>query len=467
MWPPAATPLESTVAIPSSVLLDLHEARPERYPVLLESVGGGGSLGRYDVLLALPEVQLQKHGDGRLTLDDNELPGTGFLDALDAWWRDERQSSSGAGGIFSGGWFLYLAYELAGEIEPRLELHRSSRPQALAWRVRGALVRDRETGLACFCAEDGSGLRLRREASEDIAALPAAGRGPRAGAAGGTVPRALVEDLREEDPAIFLAGVQQALAAIGRGDVYQVNLSRAWSARLRGEATEVDLYRRLRVANPAPFAGIARLPGFAVLSSSPERLLRVADGMASTRPIAGTRPRGQDAESDASLKAELWLNEKERAEHIMLVDLERNDLGRVCKAGTVRVDELMTIETYAHVHHIVSNVRGELRPEVTPGEAIAAVFPGGTITGCPKVRCMELLAQLEPQPRDAYTGSMGYLGLDGSLDLNILIRTLMVSAGLATFRTGGGIVADSRPGPELEETRAKARGLLAALEQAP
>jgi anthranilate synthase component 1 len=328
-------------------------------------------------------------------------------------------------------------------------------------------VRDRDTGLLWFSAEDGCESRLRRQASEDIASLPGSGDQAQALAAGAAAPRVLVEDLREEDPAVFLAGVQQALAAIGRGDVYQVNLSRAWSARLRSDVTEIDLYRRLRVANPAPFAGIARLPGFSVLSSSPERLLRISDGFASTRPIAGTRPRGQDAESDASLKAELRLNEKERAEHIMLVDLERNDLGRVCKAGTVRVDELMTIETYAHVHHIVSNVRGELRSEVTPGEAIAAVFPGGTITGCPKVRCMELLADLEPAPRDAYTGSMGYLGRDGSLDLNILIRTLMVSAGQATFRTGGGIVADSRPGPELEETRAKARGLLAALEEAP
>jgi anthranilate synthase component 1 len=467
MWLPAATPLQSTAATPLSVLLDLHEARPERYPVLLESVGGGESLGRYDVLLALPEVQLLKHGDGRLTLDGRELPGKGFLDALDDWWHDERKPATGAGGIFSGGWFLYLAYELAGEIEPRLVLHRSRHPQALAWRFRGALVRDRDTGLLWFSAEDGCESRLRRQASEDIASLPGRGDQAQALAAGAAAPRVLVEDLREEDPAVFLAGVQQALAAIGRGDVYQVNLSRAWSARLRSDVTEIDLYRRLRVANPAPFAGIARLPGFSVLSSSPERLLRISDGFASTRPIAGTRPRGQDAESDASLKAELRLNEKERAEHIMLVDLERNDLGRVCKAGTVRVDELMTIETYAHVHHIVSNVRGELRSEVTPGEAIAAVFPGGTITGCPKVRCMELLADLEPAPRDAYTGSMGYLGRDGSLDLNILIRTLMVSAGQATFRTGGGIVADSRPGPELEETRAKARGLLAALEEAP
>jgi anthranilate synthase component I len=157
------------------------------------------------------------------------------------------------------------------------------------------------------------------------------------------------------------------------------------------------------------------------------------------------------------------LNEKERAEHIMLVDLERNDLGRICKAGTVVVDEYMTIETYATVHHIVSNVRGDLRDDVTPGRAIAAVFPGGTITGCPKVRCMEILADLEREPRDAYTGSLGYLGIDGSMDLNILIRTLTVRGGEIGFRTGAGIVADSDPEAELMETRAKARGVLRAL----
>ena len=170
-----------------------------------------------------------------------------------------------------------------------------------------------------------------------------------------------------------------------------------------------------------------------------------------------------DMLSDDALKRELRLNEKERAEHVMLVDLERNDLGRICRAGTVAVDEFMTIESYAHVHHIVSNVTGMLMPEVTAGQAIRAVFPGGTITGCPKVRCMQLLAEFEQEPRDAYTGSIGYLDRDGSLDLNILIRTLTVADGRVEFRTGGGIVADSQPEAELAETRAKARGLLRAL----
>jgi anthranilate synthase component 1 len=270
-------------------------------------------------------------------------------------------------------------------------------------------------------------------------------------------------ELAEDEPQHFLDGVDTVLEAIARGDVYQANLSRGWRGRLPEGVSAAGLYRRLRTTNPGPFSASARLPGFTLLSSSPERLLRIEGSTASTRPIAGTRPRGSTIASDASLRSELRLNEKERAEHVMLVDLERNDLGRICRGGTVHVDEFMTIESYATVHHIVSNVRGELREGVTPGAAIAAVFPGGTITGCPKVRCMELLAELENSPRDAYTGSIGYLRRDGGLDLNILIRTIVLKDGMIEFRTGAGIVADSIPAAELAETRAKARGLLRAL----
>jgi anthranilate synthase component 1 len=273
----------------------------------------------------------------------------------------------------------------------------------------------------------------------------------------------ITDEITEQAPATFTDGVSAALEAIARGDVYQANLSRPWQATLAPTTTHADLYRALRLANPAPFAGSAQLGEFAVLSSSPERLIQIVGDEVSTRPIAGTRPRGRDAAADAQLVQELQLNEKERAEHVMLVDLERNDLGRICRAGTVHVDEYMTIETYATVHHIVSNVSGELRDGVTPGQAIAAVFPGGTITGCPKVRCMQLLAEFERTPRDAYTGSMGYLGTDGTLDLNILIRTLLVHGSQIEFRTGAGIVADSLPDAELAETRAKARGMLRAL----
>jgi anthranilate synthase component 1 len=185
--------------------------------------------------------------------------------------------------------------------------------------------------------------------------------------------------------------------------------------------------------------------------------------VAATRPIAGTRPRSDNQQLDEKLLQELINDPKERAEHVMLIDLERNDLGRICEAGSVEVDEMMIVESYAHVHHIVSNIRGRLRADTTPGEGIAAVFPGGTITGCPKVRCMEIISELETGPRGAYTGSFGYLNRDGSMDLNILIRTMVISDNTITFRAGSGIVADSQPDAELQETRAKAKGLIRAL----
>jgi anthranilate synthase component 1 len=226
----------------------------------------------------------------------------------------------------------------------------------------------------------------------------------------------------------------------------------------------VAIYRRLRRSNPSPFAALLRRGNFALLSSSPERLLSIRGNTVATRPIAGTRPRGATPEADARLVRSLLDNEKERAEHVMLIDLERNDLGRVCIGGSVRVDEYMTVETYAHVHHIVSNVSGLKRSDVTPIGVIRALFPGGTITGCPKIRCMEIIAELERAGRGAYTGSLGYLNLDGSCDLNILIRTMTAERASLKFRAGAGIVADSRPEQELAETRAKAKGLVRALD---
>ena len=277
------------------------------------------------------------------------------------------------------------------------------------------------------------------------------------------LPEASVIAVREEEPANFTDAVVRAKDYIAAGDVYQANLSREWSAEVTARTNASDIYAALCNSNPGPFAGMARWDDIEIISSSPERLLSVRDGRASTRPIAGTRPRSLDASTDDNLSAELFAHPKERAEHVMLIDLERNDLGRVCEAGTVEVDELMVLESYAHVHHIVSNVQGQLRDDVTPGQAIAAVFPGGTITGCPKVRCMEIISELEQGPRGAYTGSFGYLNCDGSLDLNILIRTMVKDNDSVTFRAGSGIVADSDPTAELDETRAKAEGMLRAI----
>jgi anthranilate synthase component 1 len=272
------------------------------------------------------------------------------------------------------------------------------------------------------------------------------------------------ELIHEEHPAAYLERVRRAKEYVRAGDIYQANLSRPWSVQLSDDPDIAALYNRLRKSNPAPFAALAQWRGTSILSSSPERLLRVEGTHVDTRPIAGTRPRSRRPGDDLTETTELAAHPKERAEHIMLIDLERNDLGRVCKAGTVHVDELMSIESYAHVHHIVSNVSGELRADVTPIGALRAVFPGGTITGCPKFRCMQIIAELEGTGRGAYTGSLGFLGRDGTMDMNILIRTMTVTGRRVEFRAGGGIVADSDPQRELAETRAKARGLLAAFD---
>jgi anthranilate synthase component 1 len=276
-----------------------------------------------------------------------------------------------------------------------------------------------------------------------------------------------VSDVSEDPPQDYLDGVTRIVDYLRAGDIFQANLSRAWQAQLAPEVDAAELYARLRESNPAPFAGLLRWGESAIISSSPERLLQLGDGEAQTRPIAGTRARGGDDAADQLQRQHLIGNLKERAEHVMLIDLERNDLGRICEPGSVAVTELMTLETYAHVHHIVSNVRGRLRAGVGPGAALRAVFPGGTITGCPKVRAIEIIAELEKTGRGPYTGSMGYLSRDGRLDSNILIRSLVWAPGRVSLRCGAGIVVDSQPQAELDETRAKARGLLLALGIAP
>ena len=430
-------------------LLRLHDVHPQRYPFLLESVAHGTANTRYDILFAFPGETL--------TLANNDTHhAPSFLQKLDdAWAREAALASAEADVVlpFSGGWFIYLGYELAGQIEPRLALAARSTsplPIAFATRIPAAVIVDHHAQCTFLVAEDAA---LLDSMAHDLVHLT---EQPIAEVA------AAISALQEDDPACFLDGVRRVKEYIVSGDVFQVNLSRAYRATLTPDTSYVQLYQGLRKHNPAPFAGVALYNNSAILSSSPERLVRVRDDVIDVRPIAGTRPRGVGDE-DLALSQALLAHPKERAEHVMLIDLERNDLGRVCVPGSVQVDELMVLESYAHVHHIVSNVRGIKRADVTPGQVIRAVFPGGTITGCPKVRCMEIIAELEQTARGPYTGAMGYLNHNGNMDLNILIRTMLVENGDARFRVGAGIVADSVPDAELQETRAKARGLLLAL----
>ena len=435
---------------------------PARYPLLLDSAAAG-PLGTTSVLLAAPRAALWLSADGRLGADGTTIEGDTFLAALESWWRREgaaaRPDAATAQLPFTGGWALYLGYELAQEIEPRLALPRTPLPWvAFALRTPCALIHELGTGRVLAVGEEGSADTLALVVAD---ACAAAGRPdpPDTLAFGSVV---------EEDAEAFLARVRCAKEYVRAGDIYQANLSRSWTVEVAGASPAAPaaaaLYRRLRAANPAPFAALAQWRGAALICSSPERLVRVCGRRIDTRPIAGTRPRSRRPGGDAVEIPELVMHPKERAEHIMLVDLERNDLGRLCEPGTVHVDELMRIESYVHVHHIVSNVTGTLRADVTPIGAVRAVFPGGTITGCPKFRCMQIIAELEGAGRGAYTGSLGYLGRDGQLDLNILIRTMTLAGSALEFRAGAGIVADSDPERELEETRAKARGLLRALE---
>ena len=435
-------------------LLSLHRLSPERYPYLLESTSENSKLARYDILFAFPQSIVSVPADPPATHSSD------FLAQLDWVWREERTDTIDSGNLklpFTGGWFLFLSYELVREFETvHAEYFLDKRvPLALAARIPAAIIRDRQDNNCWLVAERGAEQRdgLLQAMTEDI---------------GTAVTEAIsafeLTAINEQPAARYLEAVKKVKHYIREGDIFQANLSRSWTTQLPAQIRPDQIYSRLRKSNPSPFSGLARLsPQTTVISSSPERLVEVRGNNIRTRPIAGTYPRSTDHDTDRKQSTDLLAHPKERAEHIMLIDLERNDLGRVCIPGSVKVPEFMVLESYQHVHHIVSEVCGTLRDEVTPGEVIAATFPGGTITGCPKIRCIEIIAELEQAPRGAYTGSMGYLNRDGSMDLNILIRTMVQHGNELSFRAGAGIVADSEPERELAETRAKAEGLLRAL----
>ncbi len=435
---------------------------PEQAPALLLSAAAGPQ-GRFDVLpltdtppLVVPYPGHPAHAQ-RLAALERQLRElkVGVATAPDA--------------LFASGWLLYLAYEFGAVFEPSVPLlaPELDEPLALLWRVPAALVRDRSAQRCELVGTDRAVWQQRLAAAMAGADSSVAGKGQGSAASsllhgqGRGASSAL--QISEDNPQRFLDGVGRIHDYLLAGDVFQVNLSRAWRARSEHPIDLDALFASLSAANPAPFAAVLTHRDWGLASSSPERLVSVRGDRVETRPIAGTRRRDDDPAIDARLLAELQRDPKERAEHIMLIDLERNDLGRVCQPGSVAVDELGGIESYAHVHHLVSNVSGRLRGDVSVWSLLRALFPGGTITGCPKVRCMQIIAEIEQVGRGAYTGALGYIGDDGSLDLNILIRTISVQREHLQWRAGAGIVADSIASHELKETRAKALGMLRAL----
>jgi para-aminobenzoate synthetase component 1 len=436
---------------------DLLRALPPGHRFLLESTRFSPE-GRYSVLGSRPFLHFSAKGE-QCFLDGAPQPGRPLdvLRGLLRRWRGLRPSGMP---LFCGGAVGFFAYEASHYFEslPRHPRDDLRLPDISLSFVDTFLAVDHPEGQVLLVATGSEWEDCLRR----LEALEASVRHavPTPPPAPPTLPAPTVayrSNFTQED---YLAAVERVREYIRAGDTYQVNLSQRLEVDFPGEP--LALYETLSATNPVHFASYLEGDGFHVVSASPERLVRVEDGRALTRPIAGTRRRGTP-EEEARFVQELRTSEKERAEHAMLVDLERNDLGRVCAYGTVEVAKLMEIVEYAHVLHIESEVTGRLAPGVEPLDVVGALFPGGTITGVPKIRTMQIITELEPHARGLYTGSLGYLSFTGELDLNIVIRTLVVKDGRAYAQVGGGIVHDSQPRQEYKETLNKARSQLLAL----
>ena len=453
-------PLEYAGLSPQEALGRLARAFSRR--VLLESSSGHGDQGRYSFLGAAPFLTIQARQEiVTLIWEDRvetltEDPFMVIRRLLNRFQRPKPALDI----PFSGGAMGIFAYDMVRRIErlPEIAENVDPRPDIYLMFFDNVLAWDHLLKRAWFFHTPFDDLPGRHQVSRDLL-------------------RSLHEDrpilgnrngVRIGDPSSnlgrdgYIDRVARCKSYIAAGDIFQANLSHRFSMELEGVAPE-NLYQTLRTINPSSYGGACITPEFAVLSTSPERLICVRNGIVQTRPIAGTRPWGFYPEENRRWKRELLSSAKERAEHVMLVDLERNDLGRICRYGSIEVDQWMTTESYSHVVHIVSNIRGVLNTNLDALDVVKAVFPGGTITGVPKVRCMEIIEELEPMRRWAYTGSLGYISFTGDMDMNILIRTLVLKEGVGHFQVGAGIVADSIPDAEYEETLHKARSFFEAM----
>lgn len=467
---PVAREVYADLATPISAFMAL--AGDAEHAFLLESVVGGERLGRYSFLGVGDREVVTARGD-QVVVENGGVSGEHASDPLEVVKR-----RLGAGRVarvaglplFVGGAVGFVGYEAASGFDavPRHPSDELNVPDMVfmladivvafdhARRVMQVIAPVRPGGAPAAAYEAALG-RIDQY-------LRRIDRGPGAaelGAVGIARDTPLTAHTSREE---FMNQVVAAKEHIAAGDIFQVVLSQRFSAPYDGDG--LDLYRVLRAVNPSPYMFYVRTRDVTLVGSSPEPLVRVEGDEVLTRPLAGTRPRGDDSAEDGRLRADLLADEKERAEHVMLVDLGRNDLGRVCTPGSVTVDELMEVEYYSHVMHIVSNVTGTLAADKDAFDALRATFPAGTVSGAPKIRAMEIIRDLEPAARGPYAGTVGYFGLDGAMDMCITIRTFVLAGGRAYLQSGAGIVADSDPEREYEECLHKARALHKALELA-
>jgi anthranilate synthase component 1 len=471
-WP--LVPIWAEMPVGAATLLETFEAvAGTGYGVLLESLDIAGRSGPYTIVAGDPAAVVVIDQKGArleerrrplpLPQDWAGIPGD-TAGSLKQLAHDLRAPGVPDLPTLSGGLVGMLAYEAAALLDNHAVPYGRGRPPCppiLLLLMDRVAVFDHRLGRLCLVAhvqpEDGyeAGAEAIQQMAQRILATPA---GPKNGAVPTEGALAVAPNVSGE---MFRASVRRAREHIAAGDIYQTVLSRRLSAP--AFQSGLALYRRLRQTNPSPAMFFLRLPGVELAGSSPEPLVKVAGSAVLTRPIAGTRPRGEDEADDQRLGAELLADPKERAEHAMLVDLARNDLGRVCRPGTVRPTQLMEVQNFPRVMHLVSTVEGELADGMTSLDALIATFPAGTVTGAPKRRAMEIIAAEEPTARGPYAGAVGYLAFAGDLDFCITIRTAVVTGGQVHVQAGAGIVADSDPQRELHETEAKASAILAAV----
>ncbi|MGQ0693965.1 MAG: anthranilate synthase component I family protein [Nitrospiraceae bacterium] len=474
------SPLVVILPCPSVSSFELYAkiASARRPSFLFESGNGCATMGRYSFFASDPYQVFAGRDDTctRRVADGHEVSGPAPFQQLSQLIGHSRIARPPDVPPFFGGAVGYFSYDLVRQFEtlPSIALDDLATPDLEFgfFDLVAAIDHKLSRLVLMFCPPIERFLgepreKLYREGCDRLAALEARLSGA---AAAGITHDALgpLTFSPEQERSSYMDRVRRCQDYIAAGDIYQANVSHRFTVTCDAFTPRCELqsdlftYGRVRTLNPSPFAGLLRFDQTSFVSSSPERLVRLHGRRADTRPIAGTRPRGRNAADDQRLIEELRSNRKECAEHVMLVDLERNDLGRVCDFGSIQVDELMTLEQYSHVNHLVSHVAGTLKNSVTGFDLLRAIFPGGTITGAPKIRCMEIIEELEPVRRGPYTGSMGYLSWSGDLDFNILIRTLVIRNGKGYLQVGAGIVADSEPAREYEETIHKAQAFLSA-----